>query len=179
MESVLLDPQPSLAATPRFWISAWRSSSRIKQNRSGALFTRRADADDDRFETGQVHELRGSKTLAYPEVSPDGRYVATVTEDVKKLRIYDFSSQTWQEFAPASGAGTPAGSSDSRYVYFDNGVSTVPAVYRTRVADQNRWNNLPPEEYPSRHLGQSARFGLSPKHDPLVLRDAGTQEAGF
>src|SRR5262245_49545548 len=44
------------------------------------------------LKTGQVHELQGSKTLAYPDVSPDGRYVATVTEDTKKLRIYDFSS---------------------------------------------------------------------------------------
>jgi len=128
------------------------------------------------LKTGQVHELQGSKATVYPSVSPDGRYVAAVTEDGKKLGIYDFPSQTWQEFAPASGAGMPVWSGDSRYVYFDNGLSTNSAVYRMRIADHKVeqvaalkntrraiWGNLP-------------WFGLSPKDEPLVLRDVGTQE---
>jgi serine/threonine protein kinase/Tol biopolymer transport system component len=126
--------------------------------------------------SGQAHELQGSKTLAYPAVSPDGRYIAAVTEDAKKLRIYDFQSQTWREFAPAAGAGIPAWSADSRYVYFDNGLRADSAVYRMRLSDHKVeqvaslkntrraiWGNLP-------------WFGLSPKDEPLVLRDVGTQE---
>jgi Tol biopolymer transport system component len=128
------------------------------------------------LKTGQVHELQGSKATVYPSVSPDGRYVAAVTEDGKKLRVYDFPSQTWQEFAPASGAGMPVWSTDSRYIYFDNGLSTNSAVYRMRIADHRVepvatlkntrraiWGNLP-------------WFGLSPKDEPLVLHDVGTQE---
>ena len=78
--------------------------------------------------TGKTRELQGSKGLIYPAVSPDGRYVAATTPNGKKLEIYDFHSQAWQEFFPASGVGAPQWSADSRYVYFDNGVNTDPAA---------------------------------------------------
>jgi hypothetical protein len=70
----------------------------------------------------------------------------------------------------------PVWSGDSRYVYFDNGLRTNSAVYRMRIADHKVeqvaalkntrraiWGNLP-------------WFSLSPKDEPLVLRDVGTQE---
>lgn len=109
-------------------------------------------------------------------VSPNGRYVTAVTEDGKKLRIYDFESQTWQDYAPASGVGVPAWSADSRYVYFDNGLSTDPAVYRLRLADHKVERVASLKDTRRAIWGNLPWFGLTPKDEPLVLRDVGSQE---
>ena len=128
------------------------------------------------LKTGQAHELPGSKRSAYPVVSPDSRYVAAVTEDGKKLRLYDFQSQTWQESVPASGAGMPAWSADSRYVYFDNGLGADPTIYRMRVADRKIEKVASLQSFRRAIWGNLPWFSLSPKNEPLVLRDVGTQE---
>jgi Tol biopolymer transport system component len=128
------------------------------------------------LKTGQVHELQASKTSAYPQASPDGRYVAAVSEDGKKLRIYDFSSQSWQDLVPPAGAGMPAWSADSRYVYFDNGLSSDSAVYRMRISDHRIEQVAKLKNFRRAIWGNLPWFGLSPKDEPLVLRDVGSQE---
>jgi len=52
------------------------------------------------LKTGQVSTLPGSKGMILPITSPDGRFLASGTTDGKKLKLYDFSTQAWQEFAP-------------------------------------------------------------------------------
>ncbi len=126
--------------------------------------------------TGQGRDLQGSNKLAFPSVSPDGRYLAAVTQDSKKLNIYDFSLQKWQEFTPASGAGMPAWSADSHYVYFDNGLVTDPAIFRLRISDQKIEQVANLKNLRRAIWGTLPWFGLSPKDEPLVLRDVGTQE---
>jgi len=128
------------------------------------------------LKTGQAHELQGSKRLAYPTISRDGRFLAAITEDSKKLKVYDFQSQSWQEFTPPSGAGMPEWSADSRFVYFDNGLSTDPAIYRLRLADHKMEQVVSLKNTRRAVWGLLPWFGLSPKDEPLVLRDIGTQE---
>ncbi len=128
------------------------------------------------LKSGQVNTLPGSTGLALPIVSPDGRFVASGTTDGKKLKLYDFRTQAWQEFVPPTGVGGAEWSTDSRYLYFDNGLSTDPVVYSLRIADHKveqvaglknlrraLWGNLP-------------WFGLTPNGDPLLMRDVGSQE---
>ena len=126
--------------------------------------------------SGQVQELQGSKRSAYPAVSPDGRYIAAVTEDGKQLQIYDFQSQAWQKYAPAAGAGMPSWSADSQYIYFDNGLRADSAVYRIRIADHKVQQVASLKNTRRAIWGNLPWFGLTPKNEPLVLRDIGSQE---
>jgi hypothetical protein len=134
------------------------------------------DIKEIEVQTGQAHELQGAKASAYPKVSPDGKYVAAVTEDGKTLRIYDLSSRTWQDVSPAEGAGMPAWSADSRYVYFDNGLSHDSAVYRMRISDHKMEHVASLKNTRRAIWGNLPWFGLSSKDEPLVIRDVGSQE---
>ena len=123
----------------------------------------------------KVSTLPGSQHMLWPALSPDGHYVAAASMDGQKLMLFDMTTLTWAELANAS-IGFPQWSSDSKYVYFDSGLSAEPVISRVRIAD--------------RKLEEVARFkglrrvitpwiswsGLTPDGSPLLLRDTGTQE---
>jgi len=126
--------------------------------------------------SGQVNALPGSTGLIFPVVSPDGRYLAAGAADSKKLKLYDFSTQAWQEFAPPAGVGRTEWSADSRYLYFDNGLSADPAVYRFRIADHKVELVTSLKNFRRAQWGDLPWFGLTPNGDPLLMRDIGSQE---
>jgi len=125
---------------------------------------------------GHPSELPDSKGLIYPVVSPDGRYVASTSADGKKLKVYDFTAKSWQEFVPPAGMGIAEWSSDSRYVYFDNGPAVDPGVFRLRLADHKVEKVASLKNFRRAVWGNLPWFGLTPKNEPLVLRDVGSQE---
>jgi Tol biopolymer transport system component len=128
------------------------------------------------LKTGQLSTLPDSKGVILPVISPDGRYLASGTADGKKLKLYDFSTQAWQEFALQIGVGVIEWSVDSRYVYFDNGLSTDPAIYRLRLADHKLEQVASLKNFRRVVWGNLPWFGLTPNGDPLVMRDIGSQE---
>ena len=67
-------------------------------------------------------------------------------------------------------------SANSKYIYFDNGLSPEPAIYRMRIADQKVEQVASLRNFRRAIWGNLPWFGLSPKDEPLVLRDVGTQE---
>ena len=91
-------------------------------------------------------------------------------------RLYDFSTQAWQEFALQIGVGVTEWSVDSRYLYFDNGLSTDPAIYRLRLADHKLEQVASLKNFRRVVWGNLPWFGLTPNGDPLVMRDIGSQE---
>jgi eukaryotic-like serine/threonine-protein kinase len=72
--------------------------------------------------------------LVSPVRSPVGNYAVAITQDGQKVMLYDFATNKWSELSNI-GVGTTQWSRDGQYVYFDNGSSQDPAVYRVRVAD--------------------------------------------
>jgi Tol biopolymer transport system component len=126
--------------------------------------------------SGQVNTVPGSIGLIFPVVSPDGRYLAAGAADSRKLKLYDFSTQAWQEFAPPTGVGRTEWAADSRYLYFDNGLSADPAVYRFRIADHKVELVTSLKNFRRAQWGDLPWFGLTPNGDPLLMRDVGSQE---
>jgi serine/threonine protein kinase/Tol biopolymer transport system component len=155
---------------------SWRSDGSALVFAEATDVTEKAEIKMVDLKSGQVSTLPGSTGLALPIVSPDGRFVASGTADGKKLKLYDFSTRAWQEFVPPAGVGGTEWSTDSRYLYFDNGLSTDPAVYRLRIADHKVGQVASLKNLRRALWGNLPWFGLTPNGDPLLMRDVGSQE---
>ncbi|HYA62935.1 MAG TPA: hypothetical protein VED66_07005, partial [Candidatus Sulfotelmatobacter sp.] len=129
------------------------------------------------LKTGKVSTLPGSKGLGLPVVSRDGRYLASSTIDGRKLRLYDFTTKAWQEWALPS-VGFAEWTADSRYLYFDNGLSRDPAIYRLRLADRKVEQVVSLKDFGRAVFSANGAMwmGLTPDGSPLLMRDTGTQE---
>jgi eukaryotic-like serine/threonine-protein kinase len=125
--------------------------------------------------TGQVRTLPGSKSLILPVVSSDGHYLASGTSDGRKLKLFDFTTQAWQEFAPPS-VGFTEWTPDSRYLYFDSGLGKDPDIYRMRIADRRVEQVVSLKDFRRVIIGLTPWIGLTPDGSPLLMRDTGTQE---
>ncbi|HLW79424.1 MAG TPA: hypothetical protein VKU44_07470, partial [Terriglobia bacterium] len=126
--------------------------------------------------THQVTTLPGSKGLYSPRWSPDGRYIAALTSDSRKLMLYDFQSRQWKLVAEMF-FGYPNWSPDGKYLYFDSVSSTSPTVYRLRVADSTPQPEavITPKGL-RRAVGFAGWLGFAPDGSLLLPREVGTQE---
>ena len=124
--------------------------------------------------THQVSNLPGSEGLFSPRWSPDGRYIAAMTEDSQKLMLYDFTSQKWVELAKLP-MEYPCWSRSGKYVYFDLLSQSEPAAYRVRISDR-KLERVVSLKGLRRVLTIGAWAGLAPDDSFLLLRDVGSQE---
>ena len=124
--------------------------------------------------TRQVTTLPGSKGLYSPRWSPDGRYIAALTADSRKLMLFDSQSAAWQVWAELP-IGYPNWSPEGRSIYFDTVSAVHPAIYRLRLGDHTPQRVLSPTGL-RRAVGFTGWFGLAPDGSLLLPREVGTQE---
>jgi Tol biopolymer transport system component len=125
--------------------------------------------------TTQVSPIPDSQNLYIPLASPDGRYIAAATVDGQSLRLFDLSSKKWSELLQMS-VGSTSWSSDSKYIYFDTGLSENPAFYRVRVADRKLERIADLKGFRRVVFGWLPWSGLTPDGAPLLPRDISSQE---
>jgi Tol biopolymer transport system component len=125
--------------------------------------------------TLQVTVISDSKNLTAPVVSPDGRHIAGPSVDSQKLLLYDFGSRTWSELLKMN-VGCTNWSQDSKYIYFDTGLSEDPAFYRVRVADKKLERMADLKGFRRVVFGWLPWSGVTPDGAPLLLRDISSQE---
>jgi serine/threonine protein kinase/Tol biopolymer transport system component len=126
------------------------------------------------LQTRQASALPGSEGLFWPGWSPDGRHIAALTSNWKKVMLFDVASQRWRELAKIT-AHYPNWSKNGRYLYVQSAGGNEKAIFRIRVADGEveQVANL----RGVRQTGYYAHwFGLAPDDSALVLRDVGSQE---
>jgi len=125
--------------------------------------------------TSKTTVIQGSDGLRQARCSPDGRYIAAVTQDGKKLRLYEFDTGNWSDLS-TSDIGFPQWSVDSKYIYFDTGSSKDLAIFRVRIADRKleRWTDL--QNFRRVVDPWVSWMGLTPDGSPLLMRDTGSQE---
>ena len=125
--------------------------------------------------TSQVTVVPDSKALFAPVASPDGRYLAGASIDGKALWLFDFNAGKWLELLKAD-AGSTSWSADSKYVYFDSGLSENPAFYRVRIADRKLERLADLKGFRRVVYGWIPWSGVTPDGAPLLLRDISSQE---
>jgi serine/threonine protein kinase/Tol biopolymer transport system component len=123
--------------------------------------------------THQISTLPGSKGLFSPRWSPDGRYVAALPFDSRKLMLFDLAAQRWEEVAGVS-TSFPNWSRTGEYIYFLH-TQDDQSVMRVRIRGRKLERVADLKDF--RQTGTfSIWLGLAPDDSPLLLRDTGTQE---
>lgn len=127
------------------------------------------------LKTAKVETLPDSEQLLSPVRSPDGRYLVANTVDRQKLMFFDFTTQKWSELVSMS-SGYTQWSGDSKFVYFDSGTGTDPAIYRIHLSDKKLERVATFKDIRRVFTAFVAWSGLTPDGSPLLMRDTGTQE---
>ena len=127
------------------------------------------------LKTMAVTEIPGSKNLVNPQLSPDGHFLAATNLQGDQLRLFSLSSQQWSGLA-STAVGSFHWSADSRFLYFDNGFSSDPAISRVGLADHKIEKLVDLKDFRRVVSPWSTWFGLTPQNDILLMHDTGSQE---
>ena len=126
--------------------------------------------------TRQVALIPESAKLWSPRWSPDGKYIAAMSNGALSLKVLDIATQRWSNLPENKSVDYPAWSSDSKYIYFlrlengDRGVYRIRATggKAERVADLKDWHIT--------GYGWYYWMALDSTDAPLLLRDVGSDE---
>ncbi|HUJ33212.1 MAG TPA: protein kinase [Candidatus Acidoferrum sp.] len=125
----------------------------------------------------QVSIIPGSQGLFSPRWSPDGRYLAALPINQRKIVIFDFKTRKWSDWVSGPWTyGYPAWSRDGKYLYFETRLTDTAGYYRVQVGRTH------PElvvDLKDLHLfsGPLATWsGITPDGSPLFIRDVSTDE---
>jgi eukaryotic-like serine/threonine-protein kinase len=126
------------------------------------------------FRTRQFSKLPGSEGKFSPRWSPDGRYIAADSLDMRKFFLYDVPARSWAEVGELN-ASYPQWSNDGKYIYFATFGQGDQALFRLRVADRKveQWASL---KGIRREGGYGWWMGLTPDDSPLIMRDLGSED---
>jgi Tol biopolymer transport system component/DNA-binding winged helix-turn-helix (wHTH) protein len=86
------------------------------------------------LKTGKLSIVPGSDGLFSPRWSPDGRYIAAISLDQRKLMLLDLRTQTWRTLAETSVAD-PVWTLDSKALYFHADQADTEPIYRASIPD--------------------------------------------
>jgi DNA-binding winged helix-turn-helix (wHTH) protein/WD40 repeat protein len=129
--------------------------------------------------TNQVTPLPGATEMWSPRTSPDGRYIAALSEQDSKMMLFDTRTQKWEQLS-AHYSGYPSWSRDGKFLYFQdwNRGSGYPSrVVRTRISDRRLETVLDLKSLDRLSIGTFMSWsGLAPDDSVLLSRNNSTQE---
>jgi eukaryotic-like serine/threonine-protein kinase len=118
----------------------------------------------------QVSVFPGSENLYGPRLSPDGKHLAAVTSDNKKLLIFDFQTQKWTDWVSEPGLINLAmWSHNGRYIYYAN-PSKAPGYRRVKLGQTRSELIVDLKDL------RAPWGGLTPDGDAIFLRDVSIDE---
>src|SRR5215472_3285114 len=129
--------------------------------------------------THQVHSLLGATEMWSPRLSPDGRYLAALSQKESKMMLLDMRTQKWEELCDHYSA-YPSWSRDGRVLYFqdwDRGSGLPSRVVRVRLSDRKLETVVDLKTLDPLSVGTFMSWtGLAPDDSVLLSRDNSTQE---
>jgi Tol biopolymer transport system component/predicted Ser/Thr protein kinase len=130
------------------------------------------------LKTRAVSAVPGSQSMFSPRWSPDGRHLAAMSADSKKLFLYDVKTEKWTTWIDEPGSiGYPNWSRDGSFIYYDATYTDKPTFRRVKVG-QTRSESLLDLKGISRYGDPiiGAWSGVTPDGVLLIVRDLSTQE---
>ena len=94
--------------------------------------------------TRETTKLLGSDGLQYPRWSPDGKYLAALSENSEKVMLFNFQTRRWNVMAHGHLLSALTWSPDARYLYFEDILEPKEPIYRMRPSDSKpeRWTDF-------------------------------------
>lgn len=130
------------------------------------------------LKTRQISTLSAPEILFSPRWSPDGRYIAALSADSKKLVLFDFKTRQWSDWVSETGSiGFLTWSPDARYLYYDQTATQHPTFQRVKVGftrPEVLFQLRDLNEYNDPLIG--AWTGLAPDGSGLFVRDLSARE---
>ena len=146
----------------------------------GLINTRPQDFAIAQFDlqTKKTKSFRGSEGMVGPRLSPDGRYMSTLSADAKKMMLLDLSTGKWSDLATGVVLQNPNWSPDSKFVYFDDLGADGPEIDRTPLATRRKERVAMLKGISQVPIsGTDAPWnGVAPDGSPLIMRDVGIRE---
>ena len=125
------------------------------------------------LDSKRVSIVSGSENLFSPRLSPDGRRMAALSADSRKLLLFDFKTQKWSDWIKEpDGLAFPTWSRDGVHVYFGVGGKN-PAYRRAKVGAARSDLVVDLKDLHNYGFGWS---GLTPQGSALFTRDVSTDE---
>lgn len=87
------------------------------------------------LKSGQTSKIPGSDGWFSPRMSPDGRTLAALSLDFKRIGLFDFQTAKWRDLPQPNVPNGPFWSADGQWLYFNVGDDEV---WRLRVRDGHR-----------------------------------------
>jgi Tol biopolymer transport system component/DNA-binding winged helix-turn-helix (wHTH) protein len=119
------------------------------------------------LQSHQLQTIPNSLGLFSPRWSPDGRYIAAISLDQRRLLLFDTSSHTWHQLADTS-VEDPVWSSDSRAVFFHAFEAPTQPIYRASVSDGHLDAVASLTELRASDAADYFFTGLTPDNTPLI-----------
>jgi serine/threonine protein kinase/Tol biopolymer transport system component len=164
--------------SPRLWYSTKKRVGRLGWTPDGEnlIFQEESLIRTINLKTSQLTTVTESDETTAPALSPDGRFIVASASDGQKLLLFDLGKKRWSELALIP-AGFTQWSADSKYIYFDNGLSKDPAIFRIRLFDRKVEQLASLKDFRREALESGlAWMGLTPDGSPILMRDTGSQE---
>jgi DNA-binding winged helix-turn-helix (wHTH) protein len=129
--------------------------------------------------TNQVHPLPGATGMWSPRTSPDGRYIAALSEQDSKMMLFDTRTKKWEELSALS-SGYPSWSRNGKFLYFqvgNRGIEHPSRVVRIRISDRRLETVLDLNTLDRLSIGTFMSWtGLAPDDSVVLSRNNSTQE---
>ena len=128
--------------------------------------------------TRQTSTVPGSRGLFSPRWSPDGRHLAALSSDSKKLMLFDFETRKWTDWLRAEDGtvGYPVWSKDGKSIYIERFYAAEPSLHKLMLGESQSklflsWKGL------SRFSGLWGTWsGVAPDGSVLAVRDTSSHE---
>jgi Tol biopolymer transport system component len=124
--------------------------------------------------TSKSSDLPGSERLFSPRCSPDGRFIAALSDDGKKLMLYDWKTNTWSQLAEGLFA-FQNWSGDVKHIYAEQIMGQEDDFVSIGVPDGKVTSLFSLKEVPRGFDPFESWVGLT-DDEPLLMRDKSTQE---
>ncbi len=123
--------------------------------------------------TSRTSKIRDSENLIHPAPSPDGRFLAAVSElrtgELNHLKIFNFKSGNWEEIARGTLLTGGVWSHNSRYLYYQDLLAPEEPVFRFNLETRKSERVL--DFAPLLHTGsiRCGFTGLAPDDSILAI----------
>ncbi|HZL27781.1 MAG TPA: winged helix-turn-helix domain-containing protein [Acidobacteriaceae bacterium] len=117
--------------------------------------------------THRVSTVPHTEGMYSPKWSPDGRYLAALTLDQKKLMLYDTKTDTWKTLSDIV-ADHPFWSKDSKSLYFHASFVDRKPIYRVNVPDGQIAEVADLDNFHAGSMTLADFSGLTPDDVPLM-----------